>query len=77
MPFLPELAHYLDMSIDKVHKYSDSSRTVLSLELPVDVQNYKGLRHKNSSWRPSELPQTHLRQKKMPKQSHLDKTLMQ
>jgi len=41
-PSLPELAHYLDMSVDKVRKYSDSSRTVLSLELPVDVRNYKG-----------------------------------
>ena len=28
-PSLPELAHYLDMSVDKVRKYSDSSRTVL------------------------------------------------
>lgn len=41
-PSLPELAHYLEMSVDKVRKYTDSSRTVLSLELPVDVRNYKG-----------------------------------
>ena len=41
-PSLPELAHYLEMSVDKLRKYTDSSRTVLSLELPVDVCNYKG-----------------------------------
>lgn len=41
-PSLPELAHYLEMSVEKVRKYTDSSRTVLSLELPVDMSNYKG-----------------------------------
>jgi RNA polymerase primary sigma factor len=41
-PSVPELAHYLEMSVEKLRKYTDSSRTVLSLELPVDVGNYKG-----------------------------------
>lgn len=35
-PSLPELAHHLDMSIDKLRLYTDSSRSVLSLEMPMN-----------------------------------------
>lgn len=34
-PTQPELAHYLGMTVEKLRLYSDSSRTVLSLENPV------------------------------------------
>jgi RNA polymerase sigma factor (sigma-70 family) len=35
-PSLPELAHYLEMPLDKLRLYTDSSRTVLSLEVPLN-----------------------------------------
>lgn len=35
-PSLPELAHHLDMSMDKLRLYTDSSRSVLSLEMPMN-----------------------------------------
>lgn len=35
-PSMPELAHELGMSLDKLHLYQHISRNVLSLELPVD-----------------------------------------
>lgn len=35
-PSMPELAHELGMSLDKIHLYQHLSKTVLSLELPVD-----------------------------------------
>jgi len=34
-PSLPELAHRLEMPIEKLQLYTDSSRTVLSLEVPL------------------------------------------
>jgi RNA polymerase primary sigma factor len=34
-PSTPELAHYLGISVEKLQMYSDSSRTVLSLEHPI------------------------------------------
>jgi len=36
-PSLPELAHRLEMSVDKLRLYTDSSRGVLSLEVPLTV----------------------------------------
>jgi RNA polymerase primary sigma factor len=41
-PSVPELAHYLETSVEKLRLYTDSSRTVLSLELPVNMGDYKG-----------------------------------
>ncbi len=41
-PSIPELAHYLEMSVEKLQSYTDSSRTVLSLERPVNAGDYKG-----------------------------------
>ena len=41
-PSVPELAHYLEMSVEKLQSYTDSSRTVLSLERPVNLGDYKG-----------------------------------
>jgi RNA polymerase primary sigma factor len=35
VPSVPELAHYLEMPVNKLQKYADSSRNVVSLELPV------------------------------------------
>lgn len=42
-PSAPELAHSLEMSVDKLLKYTDSSRSVLSLEVPLGKGNgFKG-----------------------------------
>jgi RNA polymerase sigma factor (sigma-70 family) len=35
-PSLPELAHYMTIPLDKLRLYTDSSRTVLSLEVPLN-----------------------------------------
>ncbi len=42
-PSAPELAHTLEISVDKLLMYTDSSRSVLSLEVPVGKGNgFKG-----------------------------------
>jgi RNA polymerase primary sigma factor len=42
-PSAPELAHTLEISVDKLLMYTDSSRSVLSLEVPVSKGNgFKG-----------------------------------
>jgi len=40
-PSLPELAHYMEMPLDKLRLYTDSSRTVLSLEVPLNRSTKK------------------------------------
>ena len=41
-PSVPELAHYMEMSVEKMQMYTDSSRSVLSLEVPMSQGNSKG-----------------------------------
>ena len=38
-PSVPELAHHLEMSVEKLQMYTDTSRNVVSLELPVGNTN--------------------------------------
>ena len=40
-PSLPELAHKLDMSVEKLQRYTDSSRNVVSLESPLRTSSFK------------------------------------
>lgn len=40
-PSLPELAHSLEMSVEKLQMYTESSRNVVSLELPVNTGTMK------------------------------------
>mmetsp|Transcript_17433 Transcript_17433/g.24485 ORF Transcript_17433/g.24485 Transcript_17433/m.24485 type:complete len:522 (+) Transcript_17433:98-1663(+) len=41
-PSAPELAHELEMTVEKLQLYSDSARNVVSLELPVSNGSFKG-----------------------------------